>query len=159
MADVTFTFSGDASELNAALSEIKQEVGKTKEAVGGMAGKFAIAFAAIQAGIAAVKSAFSSLGEISSAAAAMEQTSLAFTVMMGDAATAAEYVAQLKKYAAETPFEFGDISDAAKTLLSMGTEAEKSVEVIIDLAKKHNCAIITAHGTDTAKTKPQTPID
>ena len=30
---------------------------------------------------------------------------------------------------------------------------------IIDLAKKHNCAIITAHGTDTAKTKPQTPID
>ena len=61
MADVTFTFSGDASELNAALSEIKQEVSKTKEAVGGMAGKFAIAFAAIQAGIAAVKSAFSIL--------------------------------------------------------------------------------------------------
>ena len=61
MADVTFTFSGDASELNAALSEIKQEVGKTKEAVGGMAGKFAIAFAAIQAGIAALKSAFSIL--------------------------------------------------------------------------------------------------
>ena len=130
MADVTFTFSGDASALNAALTEIKQEIGKTKEAVGGMAGKFAGAFTAIQAGIAAVKSAFSSLGEISSAAAAMEQTSLAFTVMMGDAAAAAEYVAQLKKYAAETPFEFGDISDAGKTLLSMGTAVEKSVTVI-----------------------------
>lgn len=130
MADVTFTFSGDASALNAALTEIKQEIGKTKEAVGGMAGKFAVAFTAIQAGIAAVKSAFSSLGEISSAAAAMEQTSLAFTVMMGDAAAAAEYVAQLKKYAAETPFEFGDISDAGKTLLSMGTAVEKSVAVI-----------------------------
>lgn len=130
MADVTFTFSGDASALNAALTEIKQEIGKTKEAVGGMAGKFAVAFTAIQAGIAAVKSAISSLGEISSAAAAMEQTSLAFTVMMGDAAAAAEYVAQLKKYAAETPFEFGDISDAGKTLLSMGTAVEKSVTVI-----------------------------
>ena len=130
MADVTFTFSGDASALNAALTEIKQEIGKTKEAVGGMAGKFAVAFTAIQVGIAAVKSAFSSLGEISSAAAAMEQTSLAFTVMMGDAAAAAEYVAQLKKYAAETPFEFGDISDAGKTLLSMGTAVEKSVTVI-----------------------------
>lgn len=130
MADVTFTFSGDASALNAALTEIKQEIGKTKEAVGGMAGKFAVAFTAIQAGIAAVKSAFSSLGEISSAAAAMEQTSLAFTVMMGDAAAAAEYVAQLKKYAAETPFEFGDISDAGKTLLSMGTAVDKSVTVI-----------------------------
>ena len=32
-------------------------------------------------------------------------------------------------------------------------------EQLIDLAKKHNCAIITAHGTDTAKTRPQTPID
>ena len=59
-----------------------------------------------------------------------EQTSLAFTVMMGDAAAAAEYVEKLRVYAAETPFEFGDISDAGKTLLSMGTAAEKSIEVI-----------------------------
>lgn len=34
-----------------------------------------------------------------------------------------------------------------------------SLIMLIDLAKKHNCAIITAHGTDTAKTRPQTPID
>ncbi len=130
MADVTFTFSGDATSLQNALNEIKGEVGKTKESVQGLAGQFAASFAAIGAAIAAVKGAFATLSGISSAAAAMEQTGLAFKVMMGDAAAAAEYVAKLREYAAETPFEFGDISDAGKTLLSMGTAAEKSIEVI-----------------------------
>ena len=130
MADVTFTFSGDASSLQSALNEIKGEISKTKEAVSTLAGRFAMAFTAIQGGINAVKSAFSTLGGISSEAARMEQTGLAFKVMMGDAAAAAEYVEKLRVYAAETPFEFGDISDAGKTLLSMGTAAEKSIEVI-----------------------------
>ena len=130
MADVTFTFSGDASDLQNALNEIKGEIGKTKESVKGLAGQFTASFAAIGVAIAAVKGAFSTLGGISAEAARMEQTGLAFKVMMGDAAAAAEYVEKLRVYAAETPFEFGDISDAGKTLLSMGTAAEKSIEVI-----------------------------
>ena len=130
MSDVTFTFSGDASSLQNALNEIKGEVGKTKESVQGLAGQFVASFAAIGAAIAAVKGAFATLGGISAEAARMEQTGLAFKVMMGDAAAAAEYVAKLREYAAETPFEFGDISDAGKTLLSMGTAADKSIEVI-----------------------------
>ena len=130
MADVTFTFSGDATSLQNALNEIKGEIGKTKESVKGLAGQFAASIAAIGAAIAAVKGAFSTLGGISAEAARMEQTGLAFKVMMGDAAAAAEYVEKLRVYAAETPFEFGDISDAGKTLLSMGTAAEKSIEVI-----------------------------
>ena len=130
MPDVTFTFTGDASSLQNALNEIKGEVGKTKESVQGLAGQFVASFAAIGAAIAAVKGAFATLGGISAEAARMEQTGLAFKVMMGDAAAAAEYVAKLREYAAETPFEFGDISDAGKTLLSMGTAADKSIEVI-----------------------------
>lgn len=130
MADVSFEFTGDASSLRQALDEIKGEVGKVKSSVDSLAGRFVVAFAAVKAAIASVRSAFSTLGSISEEAAKMEQTGLAFKVMMRDAATAAEYVAKLRRYAAETPFEFGDISDAAKTLLAMGTEAEKSVEVI-----------------------------
>ena len=130
MPDVTFTFSGDSTSLQNALTEIKGEVGKTKESVQGLAGQFVASFAAIGAAIAAVKGAFATLGGISAEAARMEQTGLAFKVMMGDAAAAAEYVDKLRKYAAETPFEFGDISDAGKTLLSMGTAADKSIEVI-----------------------------
>ena len=130
MPDVTFTFTGDSTSLQNALNEIKGEVGKTKESVQGLAGQFVASFAAIGAAIAAVKGAFATLGGISAEAARMEQTGLAFKVMMGDAAAAAEYVAKLREYAAETPFEFGDISDAGKTLLSMGTAADKSIEVI-----------------------------
>lgn len=130
MVDVTFTFSGDATSLQNALNEIKGEIGKTKESVKGLAGQFTLAFAAITGAVASVKAAFGTLGGISAEAARMEQTGLAFKVMMGDAAAAAEYVEKLRKYAAETPFEFGDISDAGKTLLSMGTAAEKSIEVI-----------------------------
>ncbi len=130
MPDVTFTFSGDSTSLQNALNEIKGEVGKTKESVQGLAGQFVASFAAIGAAIAAVRGAFATLGGISAEAARMEQTGLAFKVMMGDAAAAAEYVAKLREYAAETPFEFGDISDAGKTLLSMGTAADKSIEVI-----------------------------
>ena len=130
MPDVTFTFTGDSTSLQNALNEIKGEVSKTKESVQGLAGQFVASFAAIGAAIAAVKGAFATLGGISAEAARMEQTGLAFKVMMGDAAAAAEYVAKLREYAAETPFEFGDISDAGKTLLSMGTAADKSIEVI-----------------------------
>lgn len=43
MADVTFTFSGDATSLQNALNEIKGEIGKTKESVKGLAGQFASA--------------------------------------------------------------------------------------------------------------------
>ena len=41
-------------------------------------------------------------------------------------------------------------------LIEMG---ESSTVEFIDLAIKHYCVIITAHGVNTTKTKPQTYID
>ncbi len=130
MADVSFTFTGDTSSLMNALRDIKDEIAQTKAKVSGMASQITVAFAAVAGAVQTVKGAISAVSSISNAAAAMEQTGLALRVMMGDATAAAAYLAQLRKYAAETPFEFGDIADAAKVLLSMGTEANKSVEVI-----------------------------
>ncbi len=130
MADVSFTFTGDTSALMNALRGIKEEVEQTKKTVSGMAGQLTVAFAAVSGAVAAVKGALAAVSGISNAAAEMEQTGLALRVMMGDATSAAAYLAQLRKYAAETPFEFPDIANAAKVLLSMGTEANKSVEVI-----------------------------
>ncbi len=133
MADVNFTFSGDASDLIRALQSLKNEVAHTRTGIASMGKQIAGTFAAIGAAIVTVKTAFASLGGISSAAAEMEQTGLAIKVMMGDASKAAAYVAELRKYAAETPFEFPDIAAAAKTLLAMGTEAKKSVDVLQQL--------------------------
>ncbi len=130
MADVSFTFTGDTSSLMNALRDIKDEIAQTKNKVSGMASQITVAFAAVAGAVQTVRGAISAVSSISNAAAVMEQTGLALRVMMGDATAAAAYLAQLRKYAAETPFEFGDIADAAKVLLSMGTEANKSVEVI-----------------------------
>ncbi len=130
MADVTFTFSGDAAGLIRALESIKSEVAQSRVAVSSLGAQITTTFAAIGAAVATVKGAISTIGGISTAAAAMEQTGLAIKVMMGDATAAAAYVNKLREYAAATPFEFGDISTAAKTLLAMGTEANKSVEVL-----------------------------
>ncbi len=113
-----------------ALREIKEEVAQTKNKVGGMASQLTLAFAAVGGAITAVKGALSTISGISNAAAEMEQTGLALRVMMGDATAAAAYLVKLRQYAAETPFEFPDIANAAKVLLSMGTDANKSVEVI-----------------------------
>ena len=52
MADVSFTFSGDAASLQNALNEIKGEVRKTKDSVQGLAGQFTASFAAIGGAIA-----------------------------------------------------------------------------------------------------------
>ncbi len=130
MADVSFTFTGDTSALMNALRGIKEEVEQTKKTESGMAGQLTVAFAAVAGAVSAVKGALSAVGGISNAAAEMEQTGLALRVMMGDATAAAAYLVKLRQYAAETPFEFPDIANAAKVLLSMGTEANKSVEVI-----------------------------
>ncbi len=130
MADVSFTFSGDAFSLRQALDDIRGEAAKTRSAVESLAGKFVVAFAVAKSAIESVKAAFSSLAGISKAAAEFEQTSLAFRVMLKDAQLASQYVSHLRSYAAQTPFSFEDISNAAKTLLAMGTEAEKSIAVI-----------------------------
>lgn len=65
MADVTFTFTGDTSNLQDALKGIKDEIGKARESVKGLAGQFTAAFAAIGTAIATVKGAFSTIGNIS----------------------------------------------------------------------------------------------
>lgn len=128
--DVEVTFGGNNSSLRQALQEIREELRGTKESVSTLTSQFANLYFTLQGAVAGIKGAFAAFSGVASSAAEMEQVTLAFRVMLGDAEKAASYVANLKKFAAQTPFEFGDISAAAKTLLAMGTEAAKSTEVI-----------------------------
>lgn len=57
--------------------------------------------------------------------AQMEQYMTSFTTMLGSASKASSMVSQLKKFAAETPFEFSDLAKGSQTLLSFGTSADK----------------------------------
>ncbi|UZT82900.1 tape measure protein [Caproicibacterium sp. BJN0003] len=56
--------------------------------------------------------------------AQMEQYNTSFTTMLGSAEKSSAMVADLKKFAADTPFEFPDLAKGAQTLLAFGTSAD-----------------------------------
>jgi|GEM_PF-3821205 len=92
------------------------------------------------AGLAAsaVQSAFSGLVSAISGplklAAANEAAAVSFSVLLGSADKAKKMIADLKAYGAATPFEFTDLQDAAKTLLSFGVAAESVMPSLDQLA-------------------------
>ena len=56
--------------------------------------------------------------------AQMEQYTTSFGTMLGGAGKAQGLISQLKKYAADTPFEFSDLAKGTQTLLAFGTSAQ-----------------------------------
>lgn len=54
----------------------------------------------------------------------MEQSQVAFSVMLGSAEKAKTVLEELKTFAAETPFEFPELQAAGRKLLAFGTSAE-----------------------------------
>ena len=64
-------------------------------------------------------------------AADAEQTAIAFEVMTGRASIAAKLIQDLRTMGAKTPFEFGDLSDAGRTLMAFGRDSN---DVMKDLA-------------------------
>jgi tape measure domain-containing protein len=64
------------------------------------------------------------------AAADFEQTKVAFTTLIGDAAKAEETLTRLRKLGAETPFEFPELADAGRKLIAFGEGADTVPETL-----------------------------
>ncbi|MCH7228776.1 tape measure protein [Haloferula sp. A504] len=79
----------------------------------GIGGALAGGAAALAGGVKAVN-----------AAADFEQTKVAFTTLIGDAAKAEETLTRLRKLGAETPFEFPELADAGRKLIAFGEGAD-----------------------------------
>jgi tape measure domain-containing protein len=62
------------------------------------------------------------------AAASDEQLKVSMDVLVGDSSEATSLINQLRKDAASTPLEFGDLGDAAKKLLAFGSAASEVPE-------------------------------
>lgn len=62
--------------------------------------------------------------------AQMEQYITSFGTMLGSAEKAQNMIAQIKKFAAETPFELPDLAKGAQTLLAFGTAEEKVLPIM-----------------------------
>lgn len=57
-------------------------------------------------------------------AAQLERTNKSFEVLTGNAGTARKLFAQIKQFADETPFEFPELADAARTMLGFGVSSK-----------------------------------
>ena len=77
--------------------------------------------------------------------AQLEQTHVAFTSMLGSVTQANAMIANLQKFAAETPFEMPGVRDAAQQLLAFGYDAN---EIIPTLTALGNAASGLGRGQD-----------
>jgi tape measure domain-containing protein len=79
-------------------------------------------------GITALGTALGGLGLYSiKLAGDLEQTRVAFETMLGPGANVLGFIRDLQRFAAQTPFEFKGLSDAAKQLLAFGFAQEKII--------------------------------
>jgi tape measure domain-containing protein len=93
--------------------------------VAGMAMKASIA-SALAGGAAAAGAGIKAV----TAAADFEQTKVAFTTLIGDAAKAEATLAKLRELGAQTPFEFPELADAGRKLIAFGESADTVPETL-----------------------------
>ncbi|MEW5921604.1 MAG: tape measure protein [Bacillota bacterium] len=106
------------------MEESQKQLQKTAETSQGVSA--AIAASLVAVGAAAVVAG----GGAVKLAARLEQTQVAFTTLLGHAAAANAMIRDLQKFAAETPFEFPGLADAARQLIAFGIEAEKTIPTL-----------------------------
>ena len=83
------------------------------------------------AGVAGLGAALAGLGAISvRSAAQMEQTEKAFTTLLKSADLAKDFLAELERFAAATPFELPGLLNASKRLLAFGFNAQQVIPIL-----------------------------
>jgi tape measure domain-containing protein len=115
-ARIGVAFQAAAGKARAALSHI--DVSRLANGAKLAAG----AFAAATAGV---------VGFGLKSAASLEQTRIAFTGLLGSAKEANEFIEQMIKFAARTPFEFEGLSSSARQILAFGKAAGITREQVI----------------------------
>ncbi len=121
---VVFDIEGNLSGINSALNSATNNISKqtAKWTVLGQT--------AMNALTSGAKVAFNAVKDFAKNAfeynAQMQTYEVNFKTMLGSAEAAQAKMAELKQYAAKTPFAFGDLADATQTMLSFGLTSEKS---------------------------------
>ena len=83
------------------------------------------------AGVAGLGAALAGLGAISvRSAAQMEQTEKAFTTLLKSADLAKDFLTELERFAAATPFELPGLLNASKRLLAFGFSAQQVIPIL-----------------------------
>ncbi len=119
MADVTFTFAGDASALARALESIKDEVARARQSISSMGTSVAGALAVATTAVAGLKQAFDWVASVPRQAARFEDLQVALSQMMGDATAAGNLLNDLWMDAANGSVSLEQMAQAAKPLVAV----------------------------------------
>lgn len=109
--------------------ELHQSVTKTSSWVGQMKSLLGSVVIA-GAGLLGLGSLGSSVAWGVELAAQAETAQISFEVMLGSAATAKTVLADLSQFAAETPFDSPELTDAARKLVAFGTGAKELIPTL-----------------------------
>lgn len=108
----------------------------SRAAVGGFSsslqtlGNLGNVFTGIQSALGLLRGAVGPLGDAIRGAADFETLNAEFTVMLGNADRAQRMIAEIKSFAASTPFEIAGLAGSGRTLLAFGVEAENVLPVL-----------------------------
>ena len=152
--EISPDLSGFGTELSAkmrpALASAESSVsssGSRMRSAMGTAGKYAgLAFLGIGAGAAVA------VGAGLKVASSMEQARIGFTTMLGSAEKADVFLRDLQAFAAETPFEFQELTAAAGRLSAVGTETSQIIPLMTSLGDATSAMGTGAQGIDRAVT-------
>lgn len=108
-------------EASDAISDMAKTTDVKSKAMTAAATSVKIAFAGIAVAIGSVAVI---AGKALKEAADMETVSTSFEVLIGDAKRAKAVLMDLRKFAAQTPLQFEDITKGAQTLMAFGSAAE-----------------------------------
>lgn len=156
LRDKNINVNVDTSGAESKISRIAQKINSVGKGMSGgltgilsKAGPAGLAIAGVTAAVAGLGAALGAAGDkFIGYNAKMEQTSIAFTSMLGSAQDAKIMMDQLRKFAADTPFEFEDIAPAAQQLKAFGFEAR---DIIPTLTAVGNASAGLGRGTEGLK--------
>ena len=130
VAELDVVISADVRQFDAGIKHVEQATKGLGDSVAKGAG-IGLGFGAVAKGLEIVGGAF---GTVKSAAidlnSSLEQSKIAFTTMLGSAEKADAFLADLAKFAAETPFEFPDLVQASKRMFAFGFESKQVVPLL-----------------------------
>ena len=125
IADLLVKIGADTSDLRKELNATKRQI---KSAFGSEALDVSKKSLAVLGGIGA---GLAALGVASvKAGASLQSTKTAFTNMLGSAEKAQDFLSKMQDFAAKTPFEFSQVSQAAQKFIAFGFSAEQVIPTL-----------------------------
>ena len=136
----------DASKAKAAFADVGGAGSRIGSTLGTVARVGSVAFAAV--GAAAIGMAGAGL----KVAASNEQAAVSFTTLLGSSEKAGAYMKELQAFAAQTPFEFPELRDAASRFLAVGVESGRVIPIMKTLGDATSAMGTGTEGINRATT-------